>query len=98
VPRPPNGQPCIRRATERLHDRERREHEAAATSGAHGRAGKGQLDLRLQHHDTRAHSQIVRSGDHSLILKDDPGSSHEDIEIAHAGDDADPSSWDREQP
>jgi len=67
-------------------------------SGAHGRAGKGLLDLRLQHHDTRAHSQIVRSGDRGLILEDDSGSSRGDIEIAHAGDDADLRSWDREQP
>ena len=98
MPRPTNGQPCIRRDTERLHDRERRNHEAAATSGAHGRAGKGQLDLRLQHQDTRAHSQIVRSGERTLLLEDDTGSSRGDIEIAHAGDDADPPSWEREQP
>ena len=34
-------------------------------------------------------SQIVRSGDRGLILEDDSGSSRGDIEIAHAGDDAD---------
>jgi hypothetical protein len=97
VPRPSIGQPCIRRGTARLHDRERREHEAAATSGADA-PGKGQLDLRLQHQDTRAHSQIVRSGERTLLLEDDTGSSRGDIEIAHAGDDADPPSWEREQP
>ena len=96
MPRPTNGQPCIRRDTERLHDRERREHEATATSGAHGRAGKGQLDLRLQH-QRRAHRQIVRSGERRLILEDDSGSSRGDIEIAHAGDDAGTPSWEREQ-
>jgi hypothetical protein len=97
VPRPTNGQPCIRSGPERLHDRERREHEAAATSGARGRAGKGQLDVRLQHQDPRAHSQIVRSGERRLILEDDSGSSRGDIEIAHAGDDAGTPSWEREQ-
>jgi hypothetical protein len=96
-PRPTNDQRGIRTATERLHDRERREHEATATSGAHGRAGKGLLYLRLQHHDIRAYSQIVRSGDRGLILEDDPGSSRGDIEIAYAGDDADLPSWEREQ-
>jgi hypothetical protein len=41
---------------------------------------------------------VVRSGDRVLILKDDPGSSRWDAEIAPAGDDVQTPSWDLHQP
>jgi hypothetical protein len=55
--------------------------------------------LRLQHNDNRADRwRILRTGDRALILEDEGGSSREDGEIAHAGDDAATPSWECERP
>jgi hypothetical protein len=71
-----------------------------------GTAGRQGLHARPQRRQcphgrtvTRARSPIVvRSGDWTLILKDDLGSSRRDAKIAPAGDDVNAPSWEREQP
>ncbi|MGZ4279528.1 MAG: hypothetical protein ACXVVU_23000 [Solirubrobacteraceae bacterium] len=69
----------------------------AGRQGLHARPQRRQC-LHGRTVTARTAAIVVRSGDRRLILKDDPGSSRRDAQIAPMGDDAALPSWDRHRP